>query len=107
MKITINDLEFEIIEVEKDSKEFKDEKIEGLLGLYNPIEQKIFIRSDLNPVRKRKVLIHELTHLFIDMYGFVGCQFTEEMLCSFIESYSTKINYIASKYVEQLSYSEN
>ena len=48
--------------------------------------------------RKRKVLAHELTHAFVEAYGFFQESFDEEQLCEFIANYSKEINEICDHY---------
>lgn len=103
MKVKINGLLYEIIEELDGDKVFADKEFEGKphvmrLGLTEYREQKIYLYKDMSEERKRSVLIHELTHAFIEAYGFYQNEFNEEQLCEFMAIYSNKINKICNKY---------
>lgn len=92
MKIKINDIEYEIIEMsQKDYKEFRKKEDEDTgseitdttkgiwFGSSHHYQNTIFIDKNLKRDRKRKVLIHELTHCYISEYiTHQEQQYTEE-----------------------------
>lgn len=102
MKVKIKEYEYEIVEVDKDEKDFTNEN--GDLQLYGQTiydEQKIKIYKHLNPTRKMITLIHELTHAFHDVYlasQHIKDKFDEEDICCFVASYSEDILKIVDKY---------
>lgn len=104
MKIRIKDFEFEIIEVEDNDENFVKNGNLVLYGQTNFIEQKIKIYKNLTDVRKRKTLIHELTHAFCDVYlqsQHVKDRFNEEDICCFMASYSEDIIRIVDDYLKR------
>ena len=104
MKFKIKEYEYEVIEVEKEEKDFKNE--DGELRLYGQTifeEQKIKIYKNLKPRRKRETLIHELTHAFYDVYlasYHIKDKFDEEDICCFMATYSEDILKIVNDYFE-------
>lgn len=57
MKVKIKDYEYEIIEIEENSKELSD-----CYGLTDYNLCKIYLQNDLNIILKKETLIHELLH---------------------------------------------
>lgn len=101
MKIKVKDYEYTIIEVDAtDSNFYKN----GRLLLYGQAlydEQIIKIYKDLSPIRKRQALIHELTHVFLDVYlagQSLTNKYNEEGVCCFIATYSEDILRIVNEY---------
>ncbi len=95
MKVKIKDLEYEIIEEGDGDKVYKDNQMR--LGLCEYRQQKIYLLKDMTFDRKKRVLIHELTHAFIEAYGMLG-EFNEEQVCEFMAVHSREINDICDKY---------
>lgn len=84
MKLEINNLEWEIEEVEKETKYF--------YGSCNYFENKIILEKNLSINLKRKVLAHELTRAY--MYSFLLTEqetYTENEVCEFISCYGKQI----------------
>lgn len=106
MKVKIKDYEYEIVEVEKEEKDFTNK--DGELQLYGQthyVEQKIRLYKHLNSTRKRDTLIHELTHAFCDVYlasQHIKDKFDEEDICCFMASYSEDILKIVDKYFDKV-----
>ena len=71
MKVKIKDLEYEIIEEGDGDKVYKDKDNQMRLGLCEYRQQKIYLLKDMTFDRKKRVLIHELTHAFIEAYGML------------------------------------
>ena len=92
MKIMINNIEYQIKEMsQKDYKEFRKKEDEDAgseitdttkgiwYGASHHYQNIIFLDASLNKDRKRKVLIHELTHCYISEYiTHQEQQYTEE-----------------------------
>ena len=97
MKVKIKDLEYEIIEEGDGDKVYKDKDNQMRLGLCEYRQQKIYLLAEMSANRKKRVLIHELTHAFIEAYGMLG-EFNEEQVCEFMAVHSREINDICDKY---------
>lgn len=99
MKVKIKDLEYEIIEESDGEKVFKDKDGMMRLGLTQYQEQKIYLLAEMSVNRKKRVLIHELTHAFIEAYGMGMIEeFNDEQVCEFVATHSREINAICDKY---------
>ena len=92
MKVRIKDYEYEIVEVDYigDST--------GIVGNTDNRLYKISLIKDLDYTLKRKTLIHELVHAFINSYGFNDYDFKEENVCYFFETYGDDILKIIEDY---------
>lgn len=74
-----------------------------ILGRTLCLEDHIYIRNDLSLQRLLSVIIHEITHAFVDAYGFAGRNYTEEELCTFLETYASDIVSIANTVLKELT----
>ena len=92
MKVRIKNYENEIGEVDYigDST--------GIVGNTDNRLYKISLIKDLDYTLKRKTLIHELVHAFINSYGFNDYDFKEENVCYFFETYGDDILKIIEDY---------
>lgn len=102
MKVKINKYFYEII-FTKD-KEHTDLFVNGEyhLGVCMFSRQKIIV-FQTSKERTKQTLIHELTHAFIDAYGFFpNNSFNHEDLCEFIGTYSENIVQLANKILKDL-----
>lgn len=100
MKVKIKDYDYEIVEEEDGNNVYIDGE-EMRLGLCDFINQKIYIHKNIRRERKYKTLVHELTHAFLESYGFIQESYDEEQLCEIMALYSNEINDICDKYFEQ------
>lgn len=100
MKVKIKDLEYEIVEENDGEKVFKDKDNQMRLGLTEYRQQKIYLLKEMTVARKKRVLIHELTHAFIEAYGMIG-EFNDEQVCEFMATHSREINAICDKYFDR------
>lgn len=60
-------------------------------GLCNYIKGVIYIHKDLPKDRMRYVLIHELTHAYIEGYGLYHTSYEDEGMCDFMGAYAEDI----------------
>lgn len=69
-------------------------------GVTKYLEQEIYINSEVSNQQQRQTLIHELTHAFMNVYGFgaITDQVPLEIMCDFIGCYADEIVEIATKY---------
>lgn len=83
---------YTVVLVNKDSEKLRSEdpNVE-ILGRTYVLSNAIYIRNDLESNRLFTVLVHELTHAYIDSYGFTGRSYNEEDLCTFNEVYAADI----------------
>lgn len=100
MKFEMNNSYYAIKEVSQEElqKEIADENDGYYYGQTRFPKQIILIDKDLSVERKRKTLIHELVHAFINSYGFNDYDFKEENVCYFFETYGDDILKIAEDY---------
>ena len=90
MKIIVNGIEWVII-LTKDSENLKRSDGTITLGVTDLNCKCVFLWAELEPYMLRKVLIHELSHVFIFSYGYSMTLDEEEFLCSFIDTYASDI----------------
>lgn len=105
VQVEIKNMIFTVHQVDPDDKDLQtNEEDKIILGRTMTLEQKILVRKDLPPTRKLSVIVHELTHAFIDVYGFSEMgKWSEEQLCSFNEAYASDIVSLANNIFKQLS----
>lgn len=98
MDFEVNGYKYEIVAVSKDNKHLKQEEEKIVFGITDFENQKIYINADVTNERFRKTIIHELTHTFIEVYGFSDRIFNDEEVCLFLEAHSEEILGITNKY---------
>ena len=112
MKFKMNGIDFEIIEVnQKEYKEYRQKENEELeiekedlktgcyFGATHRYKDKIYLEKNLPFDRKRKTLIHELTHCFIGEYvTHDDKQYDEEMVADIGANSHDIIHDIITKY---------
>lgn len=69
-------------------------------GLTKYLEQEIYINSGLSIQQERQTLIHELTHAFMEVYGFGAIKedIPIEIMCDFIGCYGDDIIKVANEF---------
>lgn len=94
MKVKIKDYEYEILEVDG-SNEYLDRRY----GMTIHDNQTIYLWKDMLKDRKRQVLFHELTHVFLEANGFRQHKtFNHEQICEFVSYYAEDILNIVNQY---------
>lgn len=101
MKIKINNIEYTIKEVEQ--KEFWEYKCDEQDGYYygqtHFQTQEIWIDKSLNKDKKRRTLIHELTHTYIREYLTTrDLDYEEEIVCDICANSHDIIHKIVEDY---------
>lgn len=98
MKFNINDIEWEIIELDGLDTRLQN-KGEYCAGVCVYDKKEIYLLNNIKLSHKRKVLIHELAHahLYDCLLKNTG-KFDEEEVCEFVAIYGTQIFGIADKY---------
>lgn len=63
------------------------------VGLCQYVQQEILIANNLSYDRMKRTLIHELTHAFMEAYGFHSHRddFSSDDICEFMAAYSEEI----------------
>ena len=104
MKFKINDVEYEIIEVNQNefikTKEEAEDENYFLWGQTRFDTFKVLIYKDLPIGQKRKTLMHELMHIYLKTYmtNEVLENITEEILCDISANSHDIINDIIREY---------
>lgn len=115
MKFKLNDIEFEIIEVnQKEYKEYRKKEDESLdcekedlskgvfFGATHTFQNKVFLDKGMPKDRKRKTLIHELTHAYINEYiTHMEKQYDEETVADISANSHDIIHKIVSDYFKE------
>lgn len=97
MKFKIKNYDYEILEVEEDSKELNGNSY----GVTDYNLCKIYLQKDLNNRLKKETLIHELCHTFMGAYGHNTSNeriFDIENVCEIMAVFAEDILEIANKY---------
>ncbi len=93
MEIKIQDLTWNIKFVDGIEMEDSDEQ---LCGVTLKLTQDIIIDYNVTVEMLKRVIIHELVHAFVWSYGLECSKpFSEEQMCSFVETYINEINRLA------------
>jgi len=95
-----NGLTYKIIEVEED-----DERLiigdTSRFGLCNHKKQEIYIMKTIAAEQKKRVLIHEVTHMVINANGlYANDTYNQEQLCEFVAYNAMKIMKVVDRYFE-------
>lgn len=89
MKIHVNGHEWSIIFTSDPSNLRIGNTIH--LGVTNKDTLQVYLNDDIRGDLLRKVLVHELTHVWMYSYGYFVDRETEEMLCSFVDTYAQDV----------------
>lgn len=103
MKFKMNNCEYEIKEVSQEElqKEIEDEEDGYYYGQTRFQKQLILIDKDLSVERKRKTLIHELTHVYIREYLTTrDISPNEEVLCDIHANCHDIVHNVVEKYFQ-------
>jgi Zn-dependent peptidase ImmA (M78 family) len=98
MQVIINNIEWKIIELSND-----DRRLLSAHGVCNgycyPALSEIYIDQNLPLDRKRRALMHELTHAFLSVHNLSQQEtYTEEELAEFVALYGREIYQIMDAY---------
>ena len=101
-KVKIKDYEYKITETsnKKDKRLCYTDENNFAIGTCNVFKQEIVVLSTLSKTRFKKTLIHEITHAFLEAYGFKDNVFNEEEVSYFNECYIEQIMEIANAYMD-------
>lgn len=100
MKFKMNNDEWKIKEVaQKDFDKDDDEQDGYYYGRTKYATQEVWLWKDLKHEKKRRTLIHELTHIYISTYiTNQSMDFNEEKLCDIAANSHDIIHNIVEKY---------
>lgn len=91
-KLYINNLEWKIVEVEKDNEKLKTDDDTMCYGTCRYYENTIYLDKNLCEAHKKKVLAHELTHAYIFSQLLKYSEnYTEEEVCELVGLYGKQI----------------
>lgn len=65
-------------------------------------KKEIYIRNDLNSDSLRYTLYHEITHAYIESYGFLQVDWNDEVVADFIANYMIDIFETIAEITEKL-----
>lgn len=92
INVSFNGLDYEIKEVEEDSPHLLGEDDRYHFGMCNNKEQVIYLMKTVSEEQKKRVLTHELTHMFLNNFGmFCKESYSVEELCEFTAYNAPKI----------------
>lgn len=103
MKFEINGNDVEIIEInEYDPSLIVDGT--ARVGCIHYINNTIYLMENLTREVKKRTLLHELTHAFLNCNGMLNFDnFSQEQMCEFIAYHGENIVNICNKYFEEKS----
>lgn len=98
--IKINNNKYDIYFVKSDDDRLLMEDGEYHCGITNFIQKEIYIREGLCEDSLQYTLIHEITHAFIESYGFLQVCFNDEIVADFVANNAITILNIVNKILE-------
>ena len=90
MKLKINNNTYKILIVDKEDERVIIDNYSHS-GLTDFILKEIYIRNDLNDDSLRYTIIHELTHAYLESYGFLQVDYTDEIIADITGNYLINI----------------
>lgn len=109
MNILIKNVGYQVFFVDGDNVNLRG-STDGfeILGRTDCFRKIIYIRQDLDPQTMLNVIIHELTHAFVNVYGFADMTFNQEQICVFNEIYASDIVSLANEiFRKEMNKNEN
>lgn len=91
MKIIINKWEYEITLVKEDDEILKMDDGFYHSGITDLKEQKIYIQRGLNSQQLWYTVVHELTHAYLQAYGMLQVDYTDEIVADIMGIYGKDI----------------
>lgn len=77
-------------------------------GIINFADEEIYINGNLTLNKIKQTLVHEITHAFINEFGFKAIDyFNEEQICEFMSMYGDKILILCTSIIEQYNLINN
>lgn len=83
-KIKVNNYEYKVKYVDRYDENLMMEDGKYHCGITDFIDKVIYIRGDLKEEVGMSVLLHELTHAYIDGYGLMQVKWDDEVVADFI-----------------------
>lgn len=90
-KVKINNYEYKVCIVGPNNDKLMMPDGKYHCGVTHYIENEIYIANNLPSETFINVLIHELTHAYIDSYGMSQVEWTEEIVADFVGTYLRNI----------------
>lgn len=87
MELKINNNHYNIYFVEENDKKLLMEDGEYHSGATYFREKEIYINKELNEDSMKYTIIHELTHAYLDSYGFLQVEYTDEIIADLFGNY--------------------
>lgn len=97
MELKINNNTYKIYFVDKNNEKLLMEDEEYHSGTTYFKEKEIYIDKTLNCDSLRYTIIHELTHAYLDSYGFLQVYFNDEIIADLFGNYLINILYDYNK----------
>lgn len=91
MEIKINENTYKIEILGETDERLKMEDGEYHSGVCDMRKKRIYIMEGLGLDAARYTVKHELVHAFIDSYGFLQVEYTDEIIADFVAIYGKKI----------------
>ena len=91
MEIKINENKYIVKILEENDERLKMEDGEYHSGVCDMRKKEIYIMKGLGIDAARYTVKHELVHAYLDSYGFLQVEYTDEIIADFIAIYGRKI----------------
>ena len=92
MVIKINNLRYKVKIVEEDNKHLKMEDGYYHFGVCDMKEKVIYLMERLPEGTLEYVIRHELVHAYLDSYGFLQVNYTDEIIADIVATYMRNLN---------------
>jgi hypothetical protein len=99
MILEINNWKYEINVVREDDEILLMEDGYHHSGVTDLKEQKIYLQKGLNEQQMWYTVVHELTHAYLQAYGFLQVEYTDEIIADIMGIYGKNIQKDAAEVV--------
>lgn len=91
LEIRINENKYKVEIVEEEDERLKMEDEEYHSGVCDMRKKEIYIAKELGLDAARYTVKHEIVHAYLESYGFLQVEYTDEVIADFIAIYGKKI----------------
>lgn len=100
MILEINNWKYEIYVVNEDDDVLQMDDGYYHSGVTDMKEQRIYLQKGLNEQQMWYTVVHELTHAYLQAYGFLQVEYTDEVIADIMGAYGKNILKDAEKVVK-------
>lgn len=91
MEIKINNNVYKVIFLGSKDERLELENGDYRCGMTDFVKKEIYINKEMCWDSMRYTILHELSHAYIESYGMLQVEFTDEVVCDYIGNYMLNI----------------